>query len=65
MRMEKKNAPHVYLEECKYKIKKIKMSEFIDAKLQSDSSSDSEWLHLSFVSLNHSLFTELIFRDSF
>ena len=65
MRMEKKNAPHVYLEECKYKIKKIKMSEFIDAELQSDSSSDSEWLHLSFVSLNHSLFTEPIFRDSF
>ena len=24
MRMNKKNYPHVYLEECKYKIKKIK-----------------------------------------
>ena len=42
MRMEKKNYPQVYLEECKYKIKKIKMSEFINAELESDSSSDSE-----------------------
>ena len=44
MRAEKKNYPQVYLEECKYKIKKIKMPEFIDAKLESNSSSDSEWL---------------------
>ena len=42
MRAEKKNYPQVYLEECKYKIKKIKMPEFIDAKLESNSSSDSE-----------------------
>ena len=40
--MEKKNYPQVYLEECKYKIKNIKMSEFIDADLELDSSSDSE-----------------------
>ena len=32
MRMEKKNYSQVYLEECKYKIKKIKMSEFINAE---------------------------------
>ena len=38
----KKNYLHVYLEECKYKIKKIKMPEFVDVKLESDSSSDSE-----------------------
>ena len=38
----KKNYPQVYLEECKYKIKKIKMSEFIDTELESDASSDSE-----------------------
>ena len=44
MRMEKKNYPQVYLEECKYKIKKIKMAEFIDVELESNSSSDSEWL---------------------
>ena len=46
-KMEKKNYPQVYLEECKYKEKKIKMPEFIDVELKSDSSSGSEWLHLS------------------
>ena len=30
MRMEKKNYPQIYLQECKYKIKKIKMPDFID-----------------------------------
>ena len=30
MRMEKKNFPQVYLEECKYKIKKIQMSRFFN-----------------------------------
>ena len=42
MRMEKKNYPQVYLKECKYKIKQIKMSKFIGVELESDSSSDSE-----------------------
>ena len=42
MGMEKKNYPQVYLKECKYKRKKIKMSKFIDAELKSGSSSDSE-----------------------
>ena len=42
MRMEKKNYPQVYLEECKYKIKKIQMSRFISAKLDLDSDSESE-----------------------
>ena len=42
MRMEKKNDPQVYLEECKYKIKKIKMFKFINAELVSDSGSESE-----------------------
>ena len=32
MRIEKKNFPQVYLEECKYKIKKIQMSRFIDSE---------------------------------
>ena len=35
MRMEKKNYPQVYLEECKYKIKKTKMTNFIKAELES------------------------------
>ena len=42
MKIDKKNYPQVYLEECKYKIRKIKMTEFIDAELESDSSSDSK-----------------------
>ena len=36
MRMEKKNYLQVYLEECKYKIKKIKMIRFINTELKSD-----------------------------
>ena len=42
MKTNKKNYPQVYLEECKYKIKKIQMSRFINAELESDSESDSE-----------------------
>ena len=42
MKIEKKNYPQVYLEECKYKVKKIQMSRFINAELDSDSDSDSE-----------------------
>ena len=42
MKMDKKNHPQVYLEEYKYKIKKIQMSRFINAELKSDSESDSE-----------------------
>ena len=42
MRMDKKNHLQVYLEECKYRMKKIQMSRFITAKLKSDSESGSE-----------------------
>ena len=42
MRMDKKNYPKVYLEECKYKIRKIQMSRFINTELDLDSDSDSE-----------------------
>ena len=42
MKMEKKNYPQVYLEECKYKIKKIEMSKFINTELVSDSESELE-----------------------
>ena len=35
IKMEKKNYPQLYLEECKYKIKKIKMPEFINTELES------------------------------
>ena len=42
MKMNKKNYPQVYLEECKYKIKKIQMSRFINAELELDSDSNSD-----------------------
>ena len=42
MKMDKRNYPQVYLEECKYRVKKIQMSRFINAELESDSESDSE-----------------------
>ena len=42
MKMDKKYFPQVYLEECKYKIKKIQMPRFINTELKSDSDSDSE-----------------------
>ena len=39
MRMEKKNYPQVYLEECKYRTKKTKMTNFIEAELELQSES--------------------------
>ena len=40
MKMDEKYFSQVYLEECKYKIKKIQMSTFINTELVSDSDSD-------------------------
>ena len=42
IKMEKKNYPQLYLEECKYKIRKIQMSRFINTELDSDSESEAE-----------------------
>ena len=42
MKMNKKYFSQVYLKECKYKIKEIQMSRFINAELESDSESDSD-----------------------
>ena len=42
MRMDKKNYPQVYLEECKYNIRKIQMSRFISTELDLDLEPDSE-----------------------
>ena len=42
MRMVKKNYSLVYLEECKYKIKKTKMTKFIIIELESESESASD-----------------------
>lgn len=41
MKIKNKNYPLVYLEECKYKVKKKKKSEFIDAELKSESELES------------------------
>ena len=40
MRIDKKYHLQVYLEECKYRVKKIQMSRFINTELKSDSDSD-------------------------
>ena len=42
MTMKKKNYPQVYLEEGKYKIKKIKMPEFMNTELESESELESD-----------------------
>ena len=41
MKIEKKNYPQVYLGKWKYRVKKIQLSRFINAKLESDSDSES------------------------
>ena len=43
LKVDKKNYPQVYLEQCKYRIKKRKMVDFIDAEvdLNSNDSDDS------------------------
>ena len=41
MKTNKKYYTQVYLEECKYKIKKGQMWRFINTELESDSDSDS------------------------
>ena len=40
MKMNKTNYPQIYLEECKYKIKKIQISRFINVEVESDSDSE-------------------------
>ena len=54
MKMKKMNYPQVYLEECKYKIKKIRMSKFINTEIQSESESESQ---LESGTLNNCFFT--------
>ena len=40
MKIDKKNHPQVYLEECKYRVKRMQISRFISTELKSDSDSD-------------------------
>ena len=42
MKINKKNYPQVYLEECKYKAKKINTPRSINTELELDSESDIE-----------------------
>ena len=42
MRIKELNYPQVYLEEWKYKIKKIKMSKFINTESESESELESD-----------------------
>ena len=42
MRMDKKNHPQVHLKDCKYRVKKIQMSKFTNAEVESDSDSNSD-----------------------
>ena len=42
IKINKKNYPQVYLEECKYKPKEIHTPRFINIKLETDSESDVE-----------------------
>ena len=42
IKMNKKNYPQGYLEECKYKVKKVHTPRFINTELESDTESDSE-----------------------
>ena len=42
MRMEKNNYLHVYLEECKYRMKKTKITTLIEGELESESESELE-----------------------
>ena len=40
MRIDKKNHLQIYLEEYKYRVKKIQMSRFVNTELKSDSDSE-------------------------
>ena len=42
MRIENKNYLQVYLEECKYRMKRTKMIKFIEAELESESELESD-----------------------
>ena len=42
IRIDKRKHPQVYLEECKYRVKKIQTPRFINTELKSDSELDSE-----------------------
>ena len=42
LKLNQENYPQVYLEQCKYKQKKKKLIDFIDAKLENSSDDDND-----------------------
>ena len=42
IKIEKKENPQVFLEECKYRVKKPKSTKFINSELETDSESKSD-----------------------
>ena len=42
LKVDKKNYPQVYLEQCKYKLKKKEIKKFIDYKIDLDSDYESD-----------------------
>ena len=42
LKMNKKNYPQIYLEECKYRVKQVRTPKFINTELELDSESDIE-----------------------
>ena len=46
IKMNKKNYPHVYLEECKCKVKKLYTPRFINTELETDSESDEKQIQI-------------------
>ena len=42
LKINKKNYPQTYLEECKYKVKQVRTPRFINIELESDLESDVE-----------------------
>ena len=43
LKIDKKEYPQAYLEECKYKLKKRKLVSFIDSEIIDDSDSDNDF----------------------
>ena len=66
LKIDKKNHLQVYLEECKYRAKKMQMSRFINTELKSDSESSNSDLESEKVGskFDNKLMTKLEKSDS-
>ena len=58
LRINKKNHPQFYLEECKYRVKKTQMSRLTNTELKSDSESSDSDLDLE-TKVDNKLMTKL------